>query len=259
MTIINNSDTKDTPNEVAIVNTDLTATVISLQVGLPQCLSSVGFSDQPGSHQDWTTGFFKKSTAESIWLGVLNLAGDGQADLINHGGLDKAVNVYPHEHYSYWKQTIGSISLPMGGFGENFTTQGVLEQHVCIGDIFQLGEAIVQISQPRQPCWKLARYWRIRDLALQVQETGRTGWYFRVLKEGHVQAGKNLVLRERPHPRWSVSTANQVMHYLVTDRQVAQNLADCEALSSRWREKLRQRALTGAPENTASRLNGPEK
>ena len=250
---------KDTPSEVPVVNTDLSARVISLHVGLPQRMTSAGFSDQSGSHQEWTTGFFKKSTDQSIWLGTLNLTGDGQADLINHGGKDKAVNVYPHEHYSYWGQTLGLTNLPMGGFGENFTIQGLLEQQVCIGDIFQLGKAIVQISQPRQPCWKLARYWRIKDLAVQVQETGRTGWYFRVLKEGPVQAGKNLVLQERAYPRWTVSTANQVMHHLVKDRQAAQNLADCEALSPRWRDKLRQRALTGAPENTAPRLTGPEK
>lgn len=237
---------------------DLTATVLSLQVGLPQRMPSLKASDHSGSRQEWTTGFLKKSTAESIWLGALNLAGDGQADLANHGGLDKAVNVYPHEHYSYWGQTPGLTTLPMGGFGENFTTQGLVEQDVCIGDVFQLGEATVQISQPRQPCWKLARYWRIKDLALRVQETGRTGWYFRVLREGHVQAGKQLVLRKRPYPHWTVSAANLVMHHQIQDLQAAQDLADCEALSLRWREKLRKRALTGAPENTAPRLNGPE-
>ncbi len=233
---------------------DITATVISLQVGLPQRMT---FSDRSDSSQEWTTGFFKKCTSESIWLGVLNLAGDGQADLVNHGGPDKAVNVYPHEHYPHWGQALGLTNLPMGGFGENFTLQGLLEQHVCIGDVFQFGDATLQISQPRQPCWKLARYWRIKDLAVQVQETGRTGWYFRVLKEGYVQVGKSLVLQERPYPRWTVSLANQVMHHLVHDRQAAHDLADCDALSSRWREKLKKRALTGAPENTSLRLNGP--
>ncbi|MBL8074723.1 MAG: MOSC domain-containing protein [Nitrospira sp.] len=241
------------------MKTDLTATVISLQVGLPQCMTSAEFLDQSGSLQEWTTGFFKQSTTEPIWLGTLNLAGDGQADLVNHGGRDKAVNVYPHEHYAYWEHTVGLTPLPMGGFGENLTTQGLLEQDVCIGDVFQLGEATVQISQPRQPCWKLARYWRIKDLAVRVQETGRTGWYFRVLTEGHVQAGKKLVLQERRYPQWTVSAANQVMHHLVQDRQAAQELSDCKALSSRWREKLRQRALTGAPESTSPRLNGPGK
>ena len=256
---MNNQEARGKQDEVVFVKTDLTATVISLQVGLPQCMTSAEFLDQSGSFQEWTTGFFKQSTTEPIWLGTLNLAGDGQADLVNHGGLDKAVNVYPHEHYAYWEHTVGLTPLPMGGFGENLTTQGLLEQDVCIGDVFQLGEATVQISQPRQPCWKLARYWRIKDLAVRVQETGRTGWYFRVLTEGHVQAGKKLVLQERRYPQWTVSAANQVMHHLVQDRQAAQELSDCKALSSRWREKLRQRALTGAPESTSPRLNGPGK
>ncbi|HMS85121.1 MAG TPA: MOSC domain-containing protein [Nitrospira sp.] len=241
------------------MNASFAAMVISLQVGLPQRRISTDVSAYSGAQQEWTTGFFKESTAESIWLGALNLAGDGQADLDNHGGLDKAVNVYPHEHYPYWAQTVGLTNLPMGGFGENFTTQGVLEEQVCIGDIFQIGDATVQISQPRQPCWKLARYWGIKDLALHVQESGRTGWYFRVLKEGHVQARKNLVLLERPYPNWTVLAANEVMHHQVHDRQAAKNLADCDALSSRWREKLRRRALTGVPENTSLRLRGPGK
>lgn len=239
------------------MNASITATVISLQVGLPQRRTSTGFSNHAGSQQEWTTGFFKESTSESIWLGTLNLVGDGQADLDNHGGLDKAVNVYPHEHYPYWGQTVGLTNLPMGGFGENFTTQGLLEQHVCIGDIFQIGDATVQISQPRQPCWKLARYWRIKDLALHVQESGRTGWYFRVLREGHVQAGKKLILLERPYPSWTVSAANDIMHHRTNDMQAAQELADCIYLSLRWREKLKRRVLTGLPENTSSRLDGP--
>lgn len=240
-----------------MVNRTITGMVVSLQIGLPRRITSAGFSDQSGTQQEWTTGFFKQSTSEAIWLGTLNLAGDGQADLENHGGVDKAVNVYPHEHYPYWGRTIGLMNLPMGGFGENFTTEGFLEQQVCIGDIFQIGDATVQVSQPRQPCWKLARYWRIKDLALQVQETGRTGWYFRVLTPGYVQAGKQLVLQDRPFPSWTVSAANEIMHHQVQDLQAAKNLADCTALSARWREKLKKRALTGVSENTSIRLNGP--
>ncbi|MGC4096356.1 MAG: MOSC domain-containing protein [Nitrospira sp.] len=217
----------------------------------------MGSSDCPDPmDQVWRTGFFKDPTTESIWLAQLNLDGDGQADLENHGGVEKAVNVYPIEHYPYWAQTSALGDLTPGAFGENFTTEGLLEGDVCIGDIFEIGESLVQVSQPRQPCWKLARRWRVKDLALRVQETGRTGWYFRVLREGHVQAGNTLMLMERPHPNWTVSSANLVMHHQTNDRQAAQNLADCDYLSSRWHEKLKRRALTGIPENTLSRLEG---
>lgn len=231
-------------------------TVISLQVGQPRTVGNSESSD--AREQIWTTGFFKKPVAGSIWLGRLNLDGDGQADLENHGGPDKAVNVYPSEHYPYWAQAKGLADLQPGGFGENFTIEGLLESDVCIGDVFEIGESLVQLSQPRQPCWKLARRWRVKDLALRVQETGRTGWYFRVLREGHVQAGKKLVLVERHHPNWTVSAANEVMHHRGEDRQAAQELADCIYLSSRWREKLKRRALSSTLEDTSSRLDGPK-
>lgn len=234
---------------------DVSAAVISIQVGQPRTVRSSEETD-PVEHI-WTTGFFKNPTTVSLWLGRLNLDGDGQADLKNHGGPEKAVNVYPAEHYPYWAQTIGVADLQPGSFGENFTIEGLLESDVCIGDVFEVGDALVQISQPRQPCWKLARRWRVKDLALLVQENGRTGWYFRVLKEGHVQAGNRLVLVERPHPNWTVFSANEVMHRRTQDRQAAQDLADCASLSSRWRDKLNRRALTGTIESTSSRLDGP--
>lgn len=218
----------------------------------------MGNNKSPDSvDQTWTTGFFKEPTTRSIWLGKLNLDGDGQADLENHGGPEKAVNVYPIEHYPYWEQTVELRNLRPGAFGENFTIQGLLESDVCIGDLFEIGDALVQVSQPRQPCWKLARRWQIKDLALRVQETGRTGWYFRVIREGHVQAGNRLVLIERQHPNWTVFSANEVMHRRTQDRQAAQDLADCADLSSRWRTKLKRRAQTGTIESTSSRLDGP--
>jgi MOSC domain-containing protein YiiM len=231
------------------------ATIISLQVGQPRTVGSRESSDP--FDEIWTTGFFKQSTSESLWLSTVNLAGDGQADLANHGGPEKAVNVYPVEHYPYWLETLPLPDLRPGAFGENFTTTGLLESDVCIGDVFEIGESLVQISQPRQPCWKLARRWGIKDLALRVQETGRTGWYFRVLREGHVQAGNRLLLVERRHPNWTVFSANEVMHCRTQDRQAAQDLADCAELSSRWRDKLDRRARTGTIESTSSRLDGP--
>lgn len=233
----------------------LTARVISLQVGKPKPVPISDGTDSPD--QRWTTGFFKHPMTSSLWLGRLNLDGDGQADLENHGGPEKAVNVYPTEHYPYWEQTLGLVSLQPGSFGENFSTEGLLESDVCIGDVFEIGESLVQVSQPRQPCWKLARRWGIKDLALHVQKTGRTGWYFRVIREGYVQSGNSLILVERHHPQWAVSAANEIMHHRLADRQAAEELADCIHLSARWREKLKRRALTGIPENTASRLDGP--
>jgi MOSC domain-containing protein YiiM len=232
------------------------AQLLSVQVGLSQTVGRADATDP--MDQVWTTGFFKEPVDGPVFLGRVNLAGDAQADLDNHGGPEKAVNVYQAEHYPYWEQVLGLPNLPPGAFGENFTIKGLLESEVCIGDVFEIGGTLVQVSQPRQPCWKLARRWRVKDLAIRVQQTGRTGWYFRVLREGHLQAGMKLMLIERPCPGWTVTAANAVMHHRIHDREAARALAACPVLSSRWREKLEQRAATGTVGSTSARLNGPD-
>ena len=229
--------------------------LISVQIGMPQTLGQDGAPDP--MDQPWTTGFFKLPVTDPVWLGTTNLKGDAQADLKNHGGPEKAVNVYPLEHYSYWQQVLGAPGLSCGSFGENFTTEGLLETEVCLGDIFEVGEALVQVSQPRQPCWKLARRWRRKDLALRVQESGRTGWYFRVLREGTIQAGSRLMLVERPCPEWTVASANDVMHRRTDDVHAAQRLAVCPVLAVRWRETLTKRVETKTVGSAAARLYGP--
>ena len=138
-------------------------------------------------------------------------------------------------------KTIVCLTCLTGGFGENFTTQGLLEQEVCIGDVFKVGEAVVQVSQPRQPCWKLSRRWKIEDFAVRIQQTGKTGWYFRVLKEGYVEARTRLILTERTFLQWTVAVTNQIMHHRKTDFAAAQALAQCSALSPRWQESLLRR------------------
>jgi len=216
--------------------------LLSIQVGPPKTLESPNFS---GGLKTWTTGIFKEPVAGPVAMHLTGLAGDGQADLVNHGGPDKAVNVYALEHYPYWREKLNIPSLTNGAFGENFTTEGLLETEVCIGDTFTLGEAIVQVSQPRQPCWKLAMKWHIKDLALQVEQTGKTGWYFRVLKEGTVCAGDELKLIKRPFPKWTIEEANQIMHHRPDDLAAATELAACPLLSLSWKEMLSERAALG--------------
>lgn len=213
--------------------------LVTLQVGLPQTL---GTDEAPDPmDQRWTTGFFKQPVEGEVWLGATNLAGDGQADLKNHGGVDKAVLAYSADHYPYWRSHLNHPELPYGGFGENFTVAGQTEADVCIGDIYAIGSARVQVSQPRQPCWKLSRRWRIADLALQVKANGRSGWYFRVLQEGSVQPGLTVTLCDRPYPQWTVALANQIMHHNQGDRAAAAELAQCPLLSRNWQEKLLKR------------------
>lgn len=210
--------------------------IISVQVGLTKTLN--GTTETQSNEESWTTGIFKTPVCGPVWLGKLNLAGDAQADLSVHGGIYKAVNVYPSEHYSYWRQTLPLPDMPYGAFGENFTTYGLLEDEVCIGDVFGVGEAVVQVSQPRQPCWKLERRWGIKDFVVRIKETGRIGWYLSVLKEGYIEVGNDFTLRERPFPQWTVATANAVMRNRKVDVESAQKLAQCPALAPRWQETL---------------------
>lgn len=228
--------------------------VLTIRVGLPRTYGAAG---APGpSAGTWTTGAFKEPVSGRVWLAACNLAGDGQADLSNHGGPQKAVCVYPVEHYRCWQDDLSFPALREGGFGENFTTAGLVEADVCIGDVYEIGTARVQVSQPRQPCWKLPRRWGVADLALRVQRTGRTGWYFRVLREGEVEAGLPLVRAERPYPEWTVQAANEIMHLRKQDLSAAQALAACPALSPRWRETLLRRASMDVDASTSERLGG---
>ncbi len=200
--------------------------------------------------KEWRTGFHKQAREEPQWLGYQGFRGDEVADTRYHGGVDKAVCVYPSEHYSYWKES-GVPDVVLGGFGENLSTQGRVEDDVCIGDVFSLGEAMVQISQPRQPCWKLARRWRVKDLTAQVERTGKTGYYFRVLRHGRVNAGDRLDLLERPLPRWTVALCNRIMHHREGGAEAARELAGCSELSGSWKDGLWLRATSEARASAA--------
>lgn len=230
-----------------------TLTIIGLQTGMPRTLGTPGAVDP--MDREWTTGFFKEAVAGVRQVTALGIEGDGQADIVNHGGPDKAINVYPSGHYAMWVEELG-LTLPSGAFGENFTTTGMTEDGVCVGDEFQCGDLRLQVSQPRQPCWKLARRWRVKDLAAQVERTGRTGWYFRVLSGGAVQAGMVLHLVGRIAPEWTISAANEVMHHRKQDAAAALALASCPGLSASWQASLTRRAL-GEAADTSARLDPP--
>lgn len=216
------------------------AKLLSIQIASAKKISTTGSDawwDKP-----WTTGFHKQPIAVRIWLGYEGLRGDQQADRENHGGVDKAVCVYAAEHYPGWRDSLNLPEMAHGAFGENFTVQGLLESEVCIGDVFQIGAARVQVSQPRQPCWKLARRWRIKDLTAQVEQNGRTGFYFRVVQHGWVEAGDTIELVERSFPKFTVAYANEIMHHRKEEIAAAMELASCPLLSGSWKDSLWLRA-----------------
>ena len=136
------------------------------------------------------------------------------------------------------------INLPTpinGSFGENFTVSGLIENNVFIGDVYEVGTTIVEISQPRQPCWKLARKFNQAKLPFWVQQTSKTGWYFRVIQEGEVQAGDKFSLSERNNPSWSITRANQLMYTPGQSKDNIVSILECEQLSSSWTNTFKKR------------------
>lgn len=187
----------------------------------------------------------KQPVTGPVRVGRLGLSGDEQADLAVHGGPDKAVHHYPHDHYAFWRAAIGDHPLlgDYGAFGENLSTRGLTEETVCIGDRWRLGSALVEVSQGRQPCWKLDH--RFGGLAVNAMmvKARRAGWYYRVLEEGEVATGAMMELLERPHPEWTVARAFGLLiagdHK--RDRTGLEALGAIDVLAQPWkarREKL---------------------
>jgi MOSC domain-containing protein YiiM len=190
--------------------------------------------------QPWRTGFFKTPIDGPVWLGRTNLVGDGQANLRVHGGPDKAVLGYAARHYPDWRAELNMPELPYGAFAENFTISLLDESNVCLGDVYVIGGARVEVSQPRQPCNNITHRWRLPGLKERVEATGRHGWYMRVLAEGEVVTGEPVVLVERPTPDWTIARAFQAMRGRGTDRAEAARLRDVPSLSAAWRKTLSQ-------------------
>jgi MOSC domain-containing protein YiiM len=192
----------------------------------------------------------------------LGLSGDEQADRKHHGGPEMAVHLYPFEHYEAWRLDYPEQAArfaPPGLFGENLSTQGLTEGDVCIGDVFKAGNTLLQISQGRQPCWKLNVRLGIEQLAVMLQQTGRTGWYFRVLEEGSITVGDALELVERPHPEWPLS---KVIHHLYVDQldhQANKSLAHLTELAPSWRELFARRFQHQRVEDWTQRLTTPNR
>ena len=187
-----------------------------------------------------STGIFKEPVEGPVILRQLNLDGDRQADLTVHGGLTKAVYVYPSEHYAFWKHELPGIDLSPGSFGENFTTSGLHEDEVNVGDKFRVGSALVRVTEPRMPCYKLGIRFGRPDIIKKFLTSQRTGFYLSVLQEGEVGAGDEIELIERD--KQAVRIAD-ITRLFVSDKHNAQLLRRAialEALPESWRQHFRQ-------------------
>lgn len=212
---------------------------MSIQVGMPQRYDSPLASDD-GQDRSWESGIFKHAITGPVHLGPTNLYGDGQADLVHHGGPDRALLIYSAEHYPAWEERFG-YPLTYGSFGENFTVSNLDEQHVCIGDRWASDEIEIEVSQPRLPCFKLARRLDMPGLNLEVIQNRKGGWYCRTLKQGPVRAGQRLKLVERPNPTWNIDRAFHLYMTEKKDRLVLTELKDLPQLSTLWKDSLTKR------------------
>lgn len=204
------------------------------------------------------SGINKKPVQDKTFLDVLGFRGDGVADPRFHGGRDKAVCVYCTDHFAYWEKELNREIQP-GAFGENLSVTGWTEKNVHIGDVFQIGNAQVQCTQPRQPCHKLNKVFDFQAMACRVQTTGFSGWYFRVTQPGWVTAGEEIIRVQEDPKQISVDTANDLMHKNKKNWQGIKEILSVEALSDSWRETFNKRLVKGIPANDGQhRLQGFE-
>lgn len=206
--------------------------LISVNVGLPRQVTWKG--------KIVSTGIFKEPVNDRVMVRSLNLHGDGQADLTVHGGLDKAVYVYPFEHYDFWQRELPDTELTLGNFGENFTIAGLREEEVNVGDRFQIGTVELMVTQPRLPCYKLGIRFGRPDMVKRFLASRRTGFYFRVLQEGEVVAGDTLELVSRDDNNITVANITQLYTREKTDPELLHCAAQLKALPASWRDYFQE-------------------
>lgn len=206
--------------------------------------------------QEWSTAAFKKPTPKAVFLTETGLEGDDVGDKKHHGGPEKALYAYSKSHYEKWTAEYPNIQFEVGLNGENVSVIGMDETTVCIGDIYQVGEAIVQVSQPRRPCWKPGRRVRWIEWGRRIQETGRTGWYFRTLKEGKIQQHDVFQLIERPCADWTIAEMNDVLYHHNDNAKKLRELLASDYTPSSWKEEITQ-ILNGETVDHKRRLYGP--
>ncbi|PYL04616.1 MAG: MOSC domain-containing protein [Verrucomicrobia bacterium] len=207
--------------------------LISVNVGRPQDIIAGGKTVR--------TSIWKNPVQGRVHVSTLNLDGDQQSDLSVHGGVDKAVYLYPSEHYSYWRTQLPEVDLPWGAFGENFTTDGILEDQIKIGDRIRVGSAEFMVTQPRMPCYKLGIRFNRRDMVKRFLESKRSGFYLAVLGEGEVEQGDAIQFIERQQ---SGVTITDIVNLYSTDahnQELLRRATDLPALPQSWKDYFRKR------------------
>lgn len=215
---------------------------------------------RPLGPQGTPSGIFKTARVGPVKIGEFGIVGDAQGDTKYHGGRQKAVHHYALEHYATWKVGLASRTACFakpGAFGENFSTFGMTEANVHVGDVYRVGTALLQVSQARQPCWKLNVRFDTPDMAYRVQNAARTGWYYRVLEPGEAQMGDELMLVERIKSSWPLDKLLHYMYADMLDREALLLISRMPYLAESWQHLALRRLNQSAVEDWSKRLNGP--
>jgi MOSC domain-containing protein YiiM len=213
--------------------------LLSVSVGRPK---EVTYVDRRGREKTTDTAIFKEPVESRVMLRATNLDGDGQADLIGHGGPDKAAYVYTREYYDYWATELGRTDFAAASqFGENFTTEGMTDDIIAVGDVFRVGDARVQVTQPRVPCFKLGIRMGIEGFQKQFAASLRTGFYVRVLEEGMVGAGDAIAKQKESPVRMTIRDLMHLLYFDADNIEDAKRALEIEALSPGWRGSFEDR------------------
>jgi len=207
--------------------------VLSVSVGLPREIEWKGKMVR--------TSIFKAPVPGRVRVGQLNLEGDQQSDLSVHGGINKAVYAYPSEHYPFWRQELPGIDLPWGAFGENLTTEGLLEEAVRIGDRFRAGSAEFVVTQPRMPCFKLGIRFDRPDIVKRFLQSGRSGFYFAVVKEGELGAGDSIEMLRRDEHGVTVADIVNLYGRDAKNQDLLLRVSELPSLPKSWRDYFHKR------------------
>jgi MOSC domain-containing protein YiiM len=205
------------------------------------------------------SGIDKHKAAGPVPAGRLGLEGDEQGDRKHHGGPHKALHAYALAHLPLWAAELPQRAnrFRPGAFGENLVVDGATEADFCLGDRWRIGSALAEVSQARQPCWKLNLRFDLPDMARRVQETGRSGWYFRVIEPGVIAAGDRGELAERPYPNWSLSRVSHLLYHDRMNRPALEELAALPGLPESWQRLVAARLASGRTENWSRRIETP--
>jgi len=206
--------------------------LVSINVGQPKWVQFEG--------KTFLTGIFKTAVSGIVSVHFTQLQGDGQGDLKAHGGSDKAVYLYPLEHYDFWRKELGVPIEEMGSFGENFTASGMLETEICIGDTFEIGTTVVQVTQPRTPCYKLSARFARTDLPNRFLRSLKSGFYLRVLQEGRVAAEDCFTLCDQDPNPITVCDMARIYHFEREDRTAVEQALENQSLAADWRKVLQK-------------------